>query len=65
MSNVYLKVTIEKNWRSQNYNFLTLKNLSPGQFLGGSNLNFKTSCCNLNINGLGAKLCQHFVEQKL
>ena len=33
MSNIYLKVTIEKNWRSQNFNFLSLKNLSPGQFL--------------------------------
>ena len=25
MSNVYLKVTIEKNWHSQNFNFLSLK----------------------------------------
>ena len=37
MSNIYLKVTIEKNWRSQNFDFLSLKNLSPGQFLGSSN----------------------------
>ena len=37
MSNISLKVTIEKNWRSQNYNFLSLKRLSPGQFLGSSN----------------------------
>ena len=37
MSNIYLKVTIEKNWRSQNFDFLNLKNLSPGQFLGSSN----------------------------
>ena len=34
MSNIYLKVTIEKNWRSQNFDFLGLKNLSPGQFWG-------------------------------
>ena len=35
MSNIYLKVTIEeKNQRSQNFDFLGLKNLSPGQFLG-------------------------------
>ena len=34
MSNVYFKVTIEKNWRSQNFDFLNLKNLSPGQFWG-------------------------------
>ena len=35
MSNVYLKVTIkEKNWRSQNFDFLGLKKLSLGQFWG-------------------------------
>ena len=38
MSNSFLKVTIEKNWSSQNFNqnfdFLSLKNLSPGPFLG-------------------------------
>ena len=35
MSNIYLKVTIEKNWRSQNFDFLSLKDLSPGpQFWG-------------------------------
>ena len=37
MSNIYLKVTFEeKNWRSQNFDFLSLKNLSPGQFWGAS-----------------------------
>ena len=35
MSNIFSKVTIEeKNWRSQNINFLGLKNLSPCQFWG-------------------------------
>ena len=35
ISNVYLKVTIEeKNWCSQNFDFLGLKNLSPDQFWG-------------------------------
>ena len=35
MSNIYWKVTIkEKNWRSQNCDFLGLKNLSPCQFWG-------------------------------
>ena len=33
MSNIYLKVTIEeKNWRSQNFDFVDLKNMSSGQF---------------------------------
>ena len=34
MSNIYLKVAIEKNWLSQNFDFISLKDLSPGQFLG-------------------------------
>ena len=37
MSDIYLKITIKKNWLSQNFDFLSLKNLSPGQFLGSSN----------------------------
>ena len=37
MPNIYIKVTIEKKWRSQNFDFLSLKILSPGQFLGTSN----------------------------
>ena len=34
MPNIYLKVTIEKNCRSQNFYFLSLKNLLPRQILG-------------------------------
>ena len=37
MSSVNLEVTIEKNWRPQNFDFLSLKNSSPGQFSGRSN----------------------------
>ena len=37
MSNVYLKVTIGKKWRIQNFDFLRLKSLSPGQYLTRSN----------------------------
>ena len=37
MSNINLKVTIEKNGRSQNFDFLRLKNLLPSQYLGSSN----------------------------
>ena len=32
MSNIFLKVPIEKNWRSQNFDFLSLENLLPGNF---------------------------------
>ena len=37
ISNIYLTVTTEKNRRSQNFTFLSLRNSSPGQFLGSSN----------------------------
>ena len=54
--------------RSQNFDFLGLKNLSPGQFWGAPThahmhilLNFKTSCCNLKIRPLQAKLCMAFL----
>ena len=33
LSNIYLSVTIEKKWRTQNLDALSLKNSSPGQFL--------------------------------
>ena len=33
----YLLKSYEKNWRSQNSDFLCLTSLSPGQFLGNSN----------------------------
>ena len=32
MSNIYLKVIIQNSLGSQNFDFLSLKNLSPGQF---------------------------------
>ena len=35
--NIVLNVTIGKKWRCQNFGFLILKYLSPGQFLGSSN----------------------------
>ena len=34
MSNIYLKVTIEKDWRSQNFDFLSLKICSQVSFWG-------------------------------
>ena len=33
MSDIYLKVTIEKKWRTQNFDFLSLKCSSSGRFL--------------------------------
>ena len=30
MSNIFLKVTIKKNWLTQNFDFLSLKNSSSG-----------------------------------
>ena len=37
MSKIYLKAIIDKNWRSENFDFLSLKNSSPCHFLGSSN----------------------------
>ena len=37
MPDIYLRVAIEKSWRSQNFDFLSSKNTSPGQFFGSSN----------------------------
>ena len=34
MSNIYLKVTIDKNWRSQNFDFLRLKICHQVSFWG-------------------------------
>ena len=42
MSNVYLKVIIEeKNWRSQNFDFSGLKNLSPCHHVSFGELQLK------------------------
>ena len=38
MSNIYLTVTIEKKWRTQNLDFKRLKISSPGHLLGSFNL---------------------------
>ena len=37
MSNIYLKVSIEKTRASQNFDFKSLKSSPPGQCLGSSN----------------------------
>ena len=34
---IYLKFIIEKYWRSQNFDCLSLKNSFPGQLLGSPN----------------------------
>ena len=36
MSNICLKVSLEKNWRTQNFNFISLKSSCRGQFWGSS-----------------------------
>ena len=34
MSNIFLKVTFEKKWHTQNFDFVSLKNSSLGHFWG-------------------------------
>ena len=59
MSNIYLKVTIEKKWHIQNFDFLNLKSSSPAQFLGSSNS--RRHRCNSKSSDLEAKLCVAFL----
>ena len=61
MPNIYYEVTIEvNNCSSQNFYFLGLSNCHHVSFgelqLTKTSLNFKTSCCNLRIRYLVAKL---------
>ena len=37
MSHIHVEIAVEKTWRSQNFDFLRVINLSPGQFLSSSN----------------------------
>ena len=61
----YLKVINEKNWRSQNFNFLSLKNFSTGSFCEAPThtdiIEFSNFLFNLKIKGLGPKLCVAFL----
>ena len=48
ISNTYLRVSIEKNWRSENFDFKRLKNLCLGQFLEFFFLQLKQIPLNFN-----------------
>ena len=64
MPSIYLKVTIEKTWRTRNFDFPSLKGFCPGFWVARNHadiINFQTYCCNLKIRGLGAKLCAVFL----
>ena len=60
MSNIYLKVTNEKKWRTQNFDCLSLKyspHSSSGEIqLTKISLNYENFCCNLKIRRLKSKL---------
>ena len=61
MSNIYLKLTIEKKLRTQNFDFLSLKSSPPGQFLGAPTHADIIEFGNLRISGQGSKLCVAFL----
>ena len=65
MSNIFLKVSVEKKWQTQNFSIMDLKSLSLGQFLRAQltqiSFNLKFFCCNLKIRGLGTKLYVAFL----
>ena len=58
MSNIYLKVTTETFSKLQISGFkkFVARSVFGELQLTQISLNFKTSCCNLKIRGLGAKL---------
>ena len=60
LSYIYLKVTLEKKWNTQNLDFLSLKISSPGQFLRSSNSRRYQWIFRFIFKGLGAKLCLDF-----
>ena len=66
MSNIYLKVAIEKKLMFSKLPFPKLKKFVSSSVFGElqpkqMSLNFENSCCNLKISGLGAKLYVAFV----
>ena len=64
MLNIYVKFILGKS-RTENFNFLNLKNSSPGQFFGSSNSRrygiFKLFVITSESRGLGAKVCVDFL----
>ena len=66
MSNIHLNVTIEKKLTFSKLRFSKFKKFTTRSVfeelqLAHIALNFKFSCCNLKIIGLGAKLCSAFL----
>ena len=63
MSNIYLKVTIQMFFwvRFSGFKKFTTTLVFEEIQLIQISLNFKTSCCNLKIGGLGAKLYAAFL----
>ena len=63
MSNIYLKVAIEtfSKLRFSGFKKFVTRSVFGELQLTQILLNFKTSCCNLKIRGLGAKLCVAFL----
>ena len=59
MPNIYLKPTIEtfSKLRFSGFKKFVTKSVSGELQLMQISFNFKTSCCNLKIVGLEAKLC--------
>ena len=64
MSNIHLKVTIEKKWHTQNCDFLSLKSSSPVTFWGapthGDITEFSKFLLQLKNQRSGGKLCVAF-----
>ena len=55
ISNIYLKLTIKKNWHSQSFDFFVSGSGFGELQLTQISVNFKTSCYKLKTRGLGEK----------
>ena len=65
MSNIYSQVTIEKKWRTQNFDFLNLKSSYAVSFwrvqTHAKITEFSKFLLQFEMRGLGAKLCVAFI----
>ena len=68
MPNIYVKATIEKNWRSQDFDFLSVKKLSPGHFGGAPThadiIEFQNFLLKLKNQRSGSKTACDFIFER-
>ena len=61
MSNIYLKIAINKKLHTQNFDLARFSDSSEVAPTHADNIEFSNSCRNFKIRGLGVKLCVAFL----